>query len=68
VLGTLRKAGGSRDRAVMVGDSQTEIPMARLAPDKIISDFSMLHEIIGELLKLGASPVSSLAPVPIGPN
>jgi phosphoglycolate phosphatase len=88
VLGTLRKAGGSRDRAVMVGDSQTdiaaaraagipvvgadfgyaEVPMARLAPDKIISDFSMLHEIIGELLKLGANPVSSLAPVPIGPN
>jgi phosphoglycolate phosphatase len=85
VLGTLRKAGGSRDRAVMVGDSQTdiaaaraagipvigvdfgytEVAMARLGPDKIISDFSALHETIGELLKLGCK--SRLKPRP-GPD
>ena len=31
LLGTLRRAGGSRDRAVMVGDSHTDIATARAA-------------------------------------
>ena len=31
LLGTLRRAGGSRERAVMVGDSQTDIATARAA-------------------------------------
>jgi len=86
VLGTLRKAQGSRDRAVMVGDSQTdiaaaraagipvvgvdfgytEVPMARLGPDKIISDFRELNELIGELLEFDKNPVASLARAPIG--
>jgi phosphoglycolate phosphatase len=86
VLGTLRKAGGSRDRAVMVGDSRTdiaaaraagipvigvdfgytEVPMARLGPNKIISHFSALPEVIGEMLRPGGEPVASLATAPIG--
>jgi phosphoglycolate phosphatase len=88
VLGTLHKTQGSRDRAVMVGDSQTdiaaaraacipvvgvdfgytEVPMTRLGPDKIISDFSELLEIVGELLELGSSPIASLARPPYWPQ
>jgi len=69
LLGTLRKAGGSPQQAVMVGDSQTdiatakaaripiiavdfgytEIPVARLDPDKIISHFNELSESIAAL-------------------
>ena len=62
--GTLRKAGGTLHRAVMVGDSHTDIataqaagmpviavdfgytdiPVAQLAPDKIISHFNALPD------------------------
>jgi phosphoglycolate phosphatase len=86
VLGTLGKAGGSRDRAVMVGDSPTdiaaaraagipvigvdfgytEVPMVRLGPDRIISDFSALCEVVGEVLAPGAKAASTLAAAPIG--
>jgi phosphoglycolate phosphatase len=71
LLGTLRRAGGSPDRAVMVGDSQTdiltaraalvpvvavdfgytEIPVAALGPDKIISYYSALPGAIETLLQ-----------------
>jgi phosphoglycolate phosphatase len=71
LLGTLRCAGGSVDRAVMVGDSQTDIataraalmpvvavdfgysdvPVRQLGPDKIISQYSQLPEVIEILLE-----------------
>jgi phosphoglycolate phosphatase len=85
LLGTLRKARGRRDRAIMVGDSQadiaaakgcgipvigvdfgySEVAMARLGPDKIISEFNMLTDAVTEILDPGASLVSSSAPAPI---
>jgi phosphoglycolate phosphatase len=85
LLGTLRKAGGRRDRAIMVGDSQadiaaargcgipvigvdfgySEVAMARLGPDRIISQFNMLTDVIAELLDPGANLVSSSTPAPI---
>jgi phosphoglycolate phosphatase len=85
LLGTLRKARGSRDRAVMVGDSQTdiaaakgcgipvigvdfgysEVPMARLGPDKIISQFNSLPDVVAEILDPGGRRVASFAPAPI---
>ena len=37
LLGTLRKAGGSRARAVMVGDSQTDIATARAARMPVVA-------------------------------
>jgi phosphoglycolate phosphatase len=66
---TLRQAGGSPERAVMVGDSAndidtaraagipivavdfgyTEIPVSRLAPDRVISHFADLPAAIAEL-------------------
>jgi phosphoglycolate phosphatase len=71
LLATLRRAGGSLDRAVMVGDSQTDISTARaarmpvvavdfgytdvpvreLGPDKIISHYSCLPDVIETLLE-----------------
>jgi phosphoglycolate phosphatase len=70
LLGTLRRAGGRVDRAIMVGDSQTDIataraalmpvvavdfgysdvPVSELGPDKIISHYDCLPEIIEMLL------------------
>ncbi len=69
--GTLRRAGGVLGRAVMVGDSQTdiaaaraapmpvvavdfgytEIPVADLGPDKIISHFNALPDAIKAILE-----------------
>jgi phosphoglycolate phosphatase len=90
LLGTLRKARGSLSHAVMVGDSQTdiavaraaripviavdfgytEIPVAALGPDRIISHFSELPEAAGALL--GFSPIpagiaGTLLTVPVAP-
>jgi phosphoglycolate phosphatase len=68
--GTLRKAGGTLDRAVMVGDSHTdiataqaagipviavdfgytEVPVAHLAPDRIISHFNDLPKSVADVL------------------
>jgi phosphoglycolate phosphatase len=76
LLGTLRRAGGSLNNAVMVGDSgtdiataraafmpvvavdfgYTEIPVAQLDPDKIISHFKTLPETIAELLEPREAP------------
>jgi phosphoglycolate phosphatase len=70
LLGTLRRVGGRLDRAVMVGDSQTDIAAARAAlmpvvavdfgytdvpvkdlePDKIVSHYSQLPNVIEMLL------------------
>jgi len=72
LLGTLRRAGGRLDRAVMVGDSQTdiataraalmpvvavnfgytEIPVKDLEPDKIISHYSYLPDVVEMLLEI----------------
>jgi len=72
LLGTLRRAGGRLDRAVMVGDSQTdiataraalmpvvavnfgytEIPVKDLEPDKIISYYSYLPDVVEMLLEI----------------
>lgn len=69
---TVRRAGGEPDRAIMVGDSKTDIhtaraarvpviavdfgytdvPIASLQPDRIISAFSELPAAIGDLLGL----------------
>jgi len=71
LLGTLRRAGGNLDRAVMVGDSPTDIATARAAvmpvvavdfgytdvpvrelhPDKIVSHYSHLPDIVEMLLE-----------------
>jgi phosphoglycolate phosphatase len=76
LLGTLRRAGGDRERAVMVGDSQTdiataraalmpvvavdfgytEIPVTELGPDKIISNYNALPDVIEMLLEARAEP------------
>jgi phosphoglycolate phosphatase len=76
LLGTLRRAGGRRERAVMVGDSQTdiataraalvpvvavdfgytEIPVTELNPDKIISTYNALPDVIEMLLEARAEP------------
>jgi phosphoglycolate phosphatase len=73
LLGTLHRAGGRLDRAVMVGDSQTdiataraammpvvavdfgytEIPVKDLEPDKIISHYSHLPDVVEMLLQAG---------------
>ena len=69
---TVRRAGGEPSRAIMVGDSKTDIhtgraarvpviavdfgytdvPIASLLPDRIISSFSELPAAIGDLLAL----------------
>ena len=69
---TVRRAGGEPSRAIMVGDSKTDIltgraarvsviavdfgytdvPIASLQPDRIISSFSELPGAIGDLLAL----------------
>ncbi len=69
---TVRRAGGEPSRAIMVGDSKTDIhtgraarvpviavdfgytdvPIASLQPDRIISSFSELSAAIGDLLAL----------------
>jgi phosphoglycolate phosphatase len=84
LLGTLRKAGGSPIRAVMVGDSRTdiatakacgipvvavdfgysEVAVAELNPDMIISDFNSLQGAITPLLKL---PMDARKPIVQGP-
>lgn len=71
LFGTLRRAGGSLDRAVMVGDSLTDIataraaripvvavdfgytdvPVSELGPDKIISHYKSLPDVIEMLLE-----------------
>lgn len=83
--GTLRRAGGVLQNAVMVGDSATdiaaaqaapmpvvavdfgytEIPVRQLGPDRIISHFSQLPAVIGELVEPGARPGAVLS---TGPN
>ncbi len=79
--GTLRRAGGTLHKAVMVGDSHTdiataraagmpviavdfgytEIPVAHLAPDRIISHFNALPDSIAELLAAHAVPAGTAA-------
>jgi phosphoglycolate phosphatase len=50
LLGTLRRAGGSRDRAVMVGDSQTDIATARAARMPVVAvDFGYTDVPVKEL-------------------
>ena len=69
-LQTVRRAGGEPSRAIMIGDSitdvhtaraarvpvvavdfgYTDVPIASLQPDRIISSFSQLPLAIGELL------------------
>jgi phosphoglycolate phosphatase len=50
LLGTLRRAGGSLDRAVMVGDSQTDIAAARAALMPVVAvDFGYTDVPIREL-------------------
>jgi phosphoglycolate phosphatase len=85
LLGTLGLVGGSRERAVMVGDSQTDIaaaraarlpvvavdfgytdiPIAQLGPDKIISHFNELNQSIEALL--GPAKGLAMAPGPSSP-
>ena len=82
--GTLRKAGGTLHRAVMVGDSHTdiatakaagmpiiavdfgytEIPVAQLAPDKIISHFNALPDSIADVLAVRGMPAGAAAAAP----
>jgi phosphoglycolate phosphatase len=82
--GTLRKAGGTLHRAVMVGDSHTdiaaaraagipiiavdfgytEIPVAQLAPDRIISHFNALPDSIADVLATRRGPAGAVAPPP----
>src|SRR5262249_27320916 len=79
--GTLRRAGGSLHRAVMVGDSHTdiataratgmpiiavdfgytEIPVAHLAPDRIISHFNALPDSIADILAAHGVPAGTAA-------
>ncbi len=74
LLQTIAKAGGDPARAIMVGDSNTDvrtaraaavpvigvdfgytdIPMAKLSPDRLISDFNQLPTAVAELLRLPA--------------
>jgi phosphoglycolate phosphatase len=82
--GTLRRAGGTLHRAVMVGDSHTdiatakaagmpiivvdfgytEIPVAQLAPDKIISHFNALPDSIADVLAARGVPAGAAAAAP----
>jgi phosphoglycolate phosphatase len=50
LLGTLRRAGGSLERSVMVGDSQTDIAAARAALMPVVAvDFGYTDVPVGEL-------------------
>jgi len=50
LLGTLRRAGGYLDRAVMVGDSETDIATARAARMPVVAvDFGYTAVPVGEL-------------------
>jgi phosphoglycolate phosphatase len=50
LLGTLRRAGGSRDRAVMVGDSNTDIATAKAALVPVVAvDFGYTEVPVTEL-------------------
>jgi phosphoglycolate phosphatase len=82
--GTLRRAGGTLHRAVMVGDSHTdiatakaagmpiiavdfgytEIPVAQLAPDRIISHFNALPDSIADVLATREVPAGAAAVAP----
>jgi phosphoglycolate phosphatase len=82
--GTLRRAGGTIHRAVMVGDSETdiataqaagmpiiavdfgytEIPVAELAPDRIISHFNALPDAIADVLAARGAPAGAAAAAP----
>jgi phosphoglycolate phosphatase len=82
--GTLRRAGGTIHRAVMVGDSETdiataqaagmpiiavdfgytEIPVAELTPDKIISHFNALPDAIADVLAARGAPAGAAAAAP----
>jgi phosphoglycolate phosphatase len=82
--GTLRRARGTIDRAIMVGDSETdiataraagmpviavdfgytEIPVADLAPDRIISHFNALPDAIADLLAARGAPAGAAAAAP----
>jgi phosphoglycolate phosphatase len=78
LLKTIAASGGARERAIMVGDSETDIktaraagvpvvavdfgyadvPVAELAPDRVISHFD-------ELLEVGNALLSGVTPKPI---
>jgi len=50
LLGTLRRAGGSLERAVMVGDSQTDIATAKAALMPVVAvDFGYTHIPVAQL-------------------
>lgn len=71
--GTIERAGGDKTRAIMIGDSltdiataraagipvlavdfgYTDIPVAELKPDRVVSAFSELPEVISQLLSTG---------------
>lgn len=77
---TIERAGGSPSRAVMVGDSQTdistaraanvpvvavpfgysEIPVAELAPDRLISHFDELWTATAEITGFSGSPLKTV--------
>jgi phosphoglycolate phosphatase len=81
---TLQRAGGTIHRAVMVGDSQTdittaraaglpiiavdfgytEIPVAQLAPDRIISHFNALPDSIADVLAARGAPAGAAPAAP----
>jgi phosphoglycolate phosphatase len=83
---TLERAGGVLDRAIMVGDSPTDIataqaagipviavdfgytniPIAQLAPDRIISHFNSLPDFVTELLAPRGTPVRASRALPGG--
>jgi phosphoglycolate phosphatase len=70
---TIERAGGDRTRAIMIGDSltdiataraacvpviavdfgYTDIPVAELKPDRVVSAFSELPDVISQLLSTG---------------
>jgi phosphoglycolate phosphatase len=73
LYGTIARAGGDRDRAIMIGDSMTdiataravgipviavdfgytEIPVAELKPDRVVSAFADLPDTILQMLSTG---------------
>ena len=78
LLGTISRAQGDASRAVMVGDSETDIrlaraagipvigvdfgytriPMAALAPDRVIGHFELLPQAVSELLPASSRKAS----------
>ena len=70
---TIERAGGDKTRAIMIGDSITDIataraasvpviavdfgysdiPIAQLKPDRVVSTFSKLPETISRVLSTG---------------